>query len=362
MALVVTKEEPASVYPDIAEIERGRSAATECYARVQSGCSPTRHGLKTRLLITGGVGFIGSHFVDLVVSLGGQVVVVDDLSSGRVDNLPAHPSVEFVKKDFRTCEARDFAGQFDAIVHLAARPSVATSWEQPMEAHESNLSLTLHAIMLARELCIKRVIFASSAAVYGETAEVPTKESSQTSPSSPYGLQKLTSERYGQLFAGVLGLSFVGLRFFNVFGPRQPPSSPYSGVISKFLAAMQRGLSVHVTGDGQQTRDFIYVKDIAAALQAAVTKIPDEIPWIVLNIGTGVPTSILKLHREMSRFFPNAERVPTFLPRVPGDIRYSTACTAAATKMFGFCPRYSLQDGLSEFVQDSMKLERAVNP
>ena len=315
-----------------------------------------------RLLVTGGAGFIGSHFIDLVVGLGGQVVVVDDLSSGRADNLPAHRSVELVKKDFRTCEAQDFAGSFDAIVHLAARPSVATSWEQPMQAHESNLSLTLHAITLARELRIKRVIFASSAAVYGKAAEVPTKESSQTNPSSPYGLQKLTSERYGQLFAGALGLSFVGLRFFNVFGPRQSQSSPYSGVISTFLAAMQRRLSVNITGDGQQTRDFIYVKDVAAALQAAVTKTPDETPWLVLNIGTGVPTSILKLHRELSRFFPNADRVPTFLPGVSGDIRYSTACTAAATEVLGFWPHYSLEDGLSELVQDAMKLEHPVNP
>jgi UDP-glucose 4-epimerase len=314
-----------------------------------------------RLLVTGGAGFIGSHFVDLVVGGGSEVVVVDDLSSGTADSLPGDGRVQLLKKDFGTCNAQDFAGSFDAIVHLAAQPSVVTSWEQPMQAHESNLSLTLHAIMLAHELNIKRVIFASSAAVYGKPSEIPTRESSQTSPSSPYGLQKLTSERYGELFAGALGLTFVGLRFFNVFGPRQSPSSPYSGVISKFLAAMQRGLSVNMTGDGQQTRDFIYVKDVAAALQAAVTKIPDETPWLVLNIGTGVPTSILKLHRELSRFFPDGDSVPTFLPGVPGDIRYSTAWTAAATEVLGFCPRYSLQDGLSELVQDSMKPGRPVN-
>jgi UDP-glucose 4-epimerase len=315
-----------------------------------------------RLLITGGAGFIGSHFVDLLLGLGDEVVIVDDLSGGTVDNLPAHRSVEFVEKNFRTCDARDFAGRFDAIVHLAAQPSVATSWEQPMQAHESNLSLTMHAITLASELRIKRIVFASSAAVYGKATEVPTKESSQTSPSSPYGLQKLTSERYGQLFAGSLGLSFVGLRFFNVFGPRQSPSSPYSGVISQFLAAMQKGLSVNITRDGEQTRDFIYVKDVAAALQAAVTRIPNEIPWLVLNIGTGVPTSILKLHREMTRFFFHADKVPTLLPCVLGDIRHSTACITAATEVLGFCPRYSLQDGLAELVQDSVKLERAVNP
>jgi UDP-glucose 4-epimerase len=246
-------------------------------------------------------------------------------------------------------------GSFDAIVHLAALPSVATSWEQPMQAHESNLSLTLHAITLASELRIKRVIFASSAAVYGKAAEVPTKESSQTSPSSPYGLQKLTSERYGELFAGALGLSFVGLRFFNVFGPRQSPSSPYSGVISKFLVAMQMGLSVNITGDGQQTRDFIYVKDVAAALQSAVTKIPKEIPWLVLNIGTGVPTSILNLHRELVRFFPDADKAPIFLPTVSGDIQHSTACVTAAAEVLEFSPRYSLQDGLGELFQDSVK-------
>src|SRR5207248_6883251 len=264
-------------------------------------------------------GFIGSHFVDLVVGLGDKVVVVDDLSSGRVDNLPTHQSVELVKRNFRTCDARDFAGDFDAIVHLAAWPSVATSWEQPMQAHESNLSLTLHAITLASKLRIKRIVFASSAAVYGKATEVPTKESSQTSPSSPYGLQKLTSERYGELFARALGLSFVGLRFFNVYGPRQPQSSSYSGVISKFLAAMQRGLPINITGDGEQTRDFIYVKDAATALRAAVTKIPKEIPWLVLNIGTGLPTSILKLRRELTRFFPDANQLPTFLPDVSGD-------------------------------------------
>jgi UDP-glucose 4-epimerase len=311
--------------------------------------------LKMRLLVTGGAGFIGSHFVDLVVGLGGQVVVVDDLSSGRADNLPIHRSVELVKKNFHTCEARDFVGSFDAIVHLAALPSVATSWEQPMQAHELNLSLTLHAITLASELRIKRVVFAGSAAVYGKTTEVPTKESSQTSPSSPYGLQKLTSERYGQLFGEALGLSFVGLRFFNVFGPRQSPSSPYSGVISKFLTAMQNGLSVNVTGDGEQTRDFIYVKDAAAALQSAVTKIPNEIPWLVLNIGTGVPTSILGLRREMIRFFPDSDKVPIFLPTVSGDIRHSTACITAAAEVLEFSPRYSLQDGLAELFQASVK-------
>ena len=126
-----------------------------------------------RLLITGGAGFIGSHFVDYVVGLGGEVVVVDDLSGGRIDNLPTHRSVEFIQEDFRRCEARDFAGDFDAIVHLAALPSVVTSWEQPMQAHESNLSLTLHAMVLASELRIKRIVFASSAAVYGTDVEVP---------------------------------------------------------------------------------------------------------------------------------------------------------------------------------------------
>src|SRR5438552_7136155 len=221
-----------------------------------------------------------------------------------------------------------------------------------MQAHELNLSLTLRAITIASELRIKRIVFASSAAVYGKTTEVPTKESSQTSPSSPYGLQKLTSERYGQLFAGALGLSFVSLRFFNVYGPRQSQSSPYSGVISKFLAAMQNGLPVNITGDGEQTRDFIYVKDAATALRAAVTKIPKKTPWLVLNIGTGVPTSILKLRCELTRFFPDADRVPTFLPNVSGDIRHSTAYAAAATEVLGFCPRYSLQDGLAELVQD----------
>ena len=323
---------------------------------MQSGGSPIARRSDMRLLVTGGAGFIGSHFVDLVVGLGGQVVVVDDLSSGRVDNLATHRRVEFVKKNFRMCQARDFAGNFDAIVHLAARPSVATSWEQPMQAHESNLSLTLHAITLASELRIKRIVFASSAAVYGKTTEVPTKESSQLSPSSPYGLQKQTSERYGQLFAEALGLSFVSLRFFNVFGPRQSPSSPYSGVISQFLAAMQKGLPVNITGDGEQTRDFIYVKDVAAALQAAVTKISNEIPWLVLNVGTGVPASILKLRREMIQFFPDADKVPIFLPIAPGDIRHSAACITAAAEVLGFSSRYSLQDGLAELFRDSVKL------
>src|SRR4029077_2471555 len=136
-----------------------------------------------------------------------QVVVVDDLSGGSAENLLTDRGGDFVEKDSGTCKARDFAGSFDTLVHLAAQPSVVASWEQPMQAHERNLSLTLHAITLAHELRIKRVVFASSAAVYGTATEVPIKESSQTNPTSPYGLQKLTSERYGQLFAGALGLS-----------------------------------------------------------------------------------------------------------------------------------------------------------
>lgn len=306
-----------------------------------------------RLLITGGAGFIGSHFVDLILQRGGDVVIVDDFSSGTPDNVPIHRNVEFVKRNFRACEAQDFTRHFDAIVHLAARPSVRTSWEQPMQAHESNLSLTLHAISLADKLGIKRIVFASSAAVYGDVAEVPTTELSPTVPNSPYGLQKLASEWYGRLFGQARGLSFIALRFFNVFGPRQLQSSPYSGVIAKLVAALQDGRPVNITGDGEQTRDFIYVKDAAAALLAAVTHLNGEMPWLMFNIGTGAATSILDLRREISRFFPDKNCATTFLPAVPGDIRHSAASIRAAAETLNFVPRYTLQEGLAEFVNSA---------
>jgi len=222
-------------------------------------------------LVTGGAGFIGSHVTETLLSQGYRVTVVDNLSTGFLQNLSDHPNLQFIKKDVVDCNPQDFSSLIDGVAHLAATPSVGLSWEQPLKVHNNNLSATISVIELCKQLNIPKLVFASSASVYGNPIKLPILESHPTDPISPYGLQKLVSEQYGQLFAETLPLSFIALRIFNVFGPRQLPNSSYSGVLSIFLNSMRQGQPITIYGDGSQTRDFIYVKDVATVFTQALT-------------------------------------------------------------------------------------------
>lgn len=222
-------------------------------------------------IVTGGAGFIGSHLTEQLLVEGHNVTVVDNFTTGSLKNLPEHPRLRLLPKNILECQLENFTQPIDGIAHLAATPSVTQSWCQPLESHHNNLSAMIAVLLLCQALNISKLVFASSAAVYGNKIQLPISEAQQTSPISPYGLQKLVSEQYANLFAQQLGLSFVALRLFNVFGPRQDPKSPYSGVISIFTKAMQKGLPITIYGDGKQTRDFIYVKDVAVAFAKALT-------------------------------------------------------------------------------------------
>jgi UDP-glucose 4-epimerase len=310
-------------------------------------------------IVSGGAGFIGSHVTEQLLLEGHDVTVVDNLSTGSLQNLPEHPRLRFLEKDISLCQPEDFHASIDGIAHLAATPSVTASWLQPLEAHHNNLSATIAVIQLCQALNIPRLVFASSAAVYGNPTQLPISEVQQTSPISPYGLQKLVSEQYASMFAQQFGFSFVGLRFFNVFGPRQLPNSQYSGVISVFVEAMRQDLPVTIYGDGTQTRDFIYVKDVANGFVKALTSQLESGSSLICNLGTGKSTSLIQLVDMLKICFPQWQAETKFaLPRL-GDIQHSQADIKLASSRLGFSPQWSVQSGLESFIQ-SLKFKTPV--
>ena len=307
-------------------------------------------------IITGGAGFIGSHLTEQLLLEGHNVTVIDDLSTGKRENLPDHPRLYFLHKNILDCQPQDFIQPIDGIAHLAATPSVNQSWDEPLESHHNNLSAVLAVLLLCQALDIPRLVFASSAAVYGNKAHLPIAEDQPTIPISPYGLQKLVSEQYANLFAQKLSISFIGLRLFNVFGPRQDPNSPYSGVISIFSKAIQNGSPITIYGDGSQTRDFIFVKDVAVAFTKALTVPLPQGFCLSCNVGTSQRTSLLELvgilknccRQQNSKIHLTANR--------PGDIQDSQADISRIISLLDFQPKWSVASGLRLLVE-SLVLE-----
>ncbi len=306
-------------------------------------------------IVTGGAGFIGSYLTEELLAAGHNVTVVDNLSTGNLRNLPQHPCLKFVQKDILTCQPQDFTKPVDGIAHLAATPSVAQSWLQPLATHHNNLSATIAVIKLCQELNIPRLVFASSAAVYGNQVSIPIQEQQNLNPISPYGLQKLASEQYASLFTQKKGLSFIGLRLFNVFGPRQLPNSQYSGVISIFVSAMQQGLPITIYGDGSQTRDFVFVKDVAIAFTKALTAPLSPRICINCNIATGKSTSIFQLINILKNFFPKWHAETKFAPTRDGDIQHSQADISISASVLNFTPQWAIASGIRLLVKSLKK-------
>ncbi|WP_286392877.1 NAD-dependent epimerase/dehydratase family protein [Pseudanabaena mucicola] len=304
-----------------------------------------------QFLITGGAGFIGSHLTDKLLLDGHHVVVIDNLSTGNRRNLPNHPRLRFIEKNILDCKPEDFSEKFDAIAHLAATASVPSSWLYPLDTHENNLSATVWVIELCQKLSIPRLVYTSSAAIYGEQTELPITENHLPNPIAPYGWQKLFSEQYAYLFSQRFGFSFIGLRLFNVFGPRQIPDSSYSGVISIFVNAMQQNQSITIYGDGEQTRDFVYVQDVATALSDALTKPLNSNFYSICNIGTGISTSLVELVDIVSKCFPNWSGSIKLEPARFGDIRRSQSDITRAYDILGFVPKISIQSGIEHLVR-----------
>jgi UDP-glucose 4-epimerase len=302
-------------------------------------------------IVTGAAGFIGSHVTEQLLLEGHTVTAVDNLSTGRLENLPEHPRLELLEKDIQTCQPEDFSSRIDGIAHLAATPSVMESWWKPLETHHNNLSAMVAVIQLGQALGVPRLVFASSAAVYGGQTALPISEEKETAPISPYGLQKLVSEQYARLFAQQLRFSFVALRLFNVFGPRQLPNSPYSGVISIFEEAMQQNRPITIYGDGTQTRDFIYVKDVAVAFTKALTTQMAEGSSLTCNVGTGNSISLSQLVEILTDCFPDWKLEIRFAPSRAGDIQHSQADISRASSRLDFRPRWSVSAGMQRFVE-----------
>jgi UDP-glucose 4-epimerase len=308
--------------------------------------------MKTRhVLVTGGAGFIGSHVCEALLASGYRVTVIDDLSSGVKSNLSYHPKLNFQKCDVLQNPPNYWPSDVDVIVHLAAIASVAQSWSTLKRAHEVNVSSTVHLLEVSMQLGISRFVLASSAAVYGNPGSVPLHETVPLSPLSPYGLHKLISEQYGSLLSQKIGMTFVALRLFNVFGPRQLGSSPYAGVIARYTEALRRGGAMTLRGDGRQTRDFVYVKDVAEAVVAAASVDLPKGTFIPINIGSGRATSILELAEMMRALYSDGSVPIIFESLVLGEIRESCANIIRAKETLGFSPRWSLRDGLGDLLK-----------
>jgi nucleoside-diphosphate-sugar epimerase len=301
-------------------------------------------------LVTGGAGFIGSHVVEELLARGEHVRVLDDLSSGSKENLgEGFSRVEFAEADIRDLDRiRPLFAGADYVIHLAARSSVVLSVEDPVTSTAVNIGGTVNVLVAARDARARRVVFADSAAVYGDNPELPRVETQEPQPLSPYALTKLTGEYYCRIFTSVFGLEAVPLRFFNIFGPRQNPHSPYTGVLSKFIVAYLEGRTPVIFGDGEQSRDFTYVANVVdAVLRACVAA---NAPGQAINVGVGASFTLNQVIAILNRIFEKKVAPRHDEPRT-GDVRHSQADVGRARRILGYEPIVGFEEGLRRTVE-----------
>ncbi len=305
-----------------------------------------------RILITGGAGFIGSHCVDLFISSGYAVGVFDIKKEKDAINLRHHNgTTTYIEGDIRIKRDLDtIMSYYDVVLHLAADVSVQKSFEDPEDTHKTNVDGTLNVLASAAENGIQKVVYASSAAVYGDTEIVPTHENVALSPSSPYGVHKCINELYGRLYSQQFSLPTVGLRFFNVYGSRQDPSSPYSGVVSIFYDYLKQQKSPFIYGDGSATRDFIHVHDIAKVCLFAIEN--EKCSNVICNVGTGEATSIIQLFNTIKKNL-SCSINPEYKRQRNGDILHSCADISLLQKKMQFTPSITLQKGVEEMLENT---------
>jgi UDP-glucose 4-epimerase len=300
-----------------------------------------------KFLVTGGAGFIGSHIVEELLRRKHAVRVLDNFSTGKRENLAAVASasgLEVLDGDIRDSDALVRAAQgVDGIFHEAALVSVPATIEQPRLGFEINARGTFNVFEAARVGRVRRVVYASSAAIYGDSTELPLAETARPRPLSPYGLDKLYGEHLAALYQSLHGLETFALRYFNVFGPRQDPTSPYSGVISIFADLLRAGRRATIFGDGEQTRDFVFVSDVVDANMRAM--FADYHGFRAFNVGGGRQTTLNQLHAELQRM-TGASVVPAYAEARAGDIRHSAANIELIQQELGYVPSRSLGEGL----------------
>jgi nucleoside-diphosphate-sugar epimerase len=299
-------------------------------------------------LVTGGAGFIGSHLVEELLRRGDAVRVVDSLITGKRSNLVHLPAVEFVEGDLADLEvARRAVKGMDYVLHQAAIPSVPRSVQDPITSNRANVDAALNVLVAARDEGVRRLVYAGSSSAYGNAPEQPKTETMPTAPLSPYALQKLVAEQYCQLFTSLYGLETVTIRYFNVFGPRQDPSSPYSGVISLFISALCEGRRPTIYGDGGQTRDFTYVANVVDGVLRAceATHASGE----VVNVATGRRVSLNELFVTIKRLV-GSQLEPLYAEPRAGDVRDSQADIGKARRLLGYEPTLGFEEGLERTI------------
>ena len=301
-----------------------------------------------KAVVTGGAGFIGSHLAGELAKCGYQVIILDDLSTGKRGNIEpilTQGNVQFIEGSITNLSLVNKLFQnVDFIFHLAAIPSVPRSIENPLVSHNVNITGTLNVLMAARDNKVGKVVYASSSATYGDTPTLPKREDMLSNPQSPYAVTKLAGEYYCRVFQEVYGLPTVCLRYFNVYGPRQDPNSSYAAVIPRFIQRALKGDALEIFGDGEQTRDFTFVKDV---VEANILTAESDATG-VFNIGTGKRVSINELARLLTKLTGKDIKPIHGEPRT-GDIKHSLADISRA-KQFGYNPKYNLEKGLREAI------------
>lgn len=301
-------------------------------------------------LITGGSGFIGSHVVDELLRRGDKVRVIDNLLTGRRENLDhVRDRIEFHELDIRDLEKiRPAFEGVSYVIHLAALPSVPRSVEDPITSNAININGTLNVLVAARDAKVKRLVFAASSAAYGDNPEFPRVETQATRPLSPYGLTKLAGEYYCQLFTQLYGFETAALRYFNIFGPRQNPYSPYTGVLTIFISAYLQGKTPTIFGDGEQSRDFTFVANCVQATLLACTA--PAAAGKVINVGVGEQFTLNRTIALLNKILGKAVK-PAYGPPRDGDVKDSLADISLARKVLGYEPQVRYEDGLRKTVE-----------
>jgi len=300
-------------------------------------------------LVTGGAGFIGSHLCEELVRRGERVRVVDSLITGKRQNLAHLPQVEFMEGDLADIDvARRAVQGIEYVLHQAAIPSVPRSVEDPLTSNRANIDASVNILVAARDAKVKRLVYAGSSSAYGNSEVMPKVETMPTAPLSPYALQKLVAEQYCQMFTTLYGFETVTIRYFNVFGPRQDPSSPYSGVISLFISALCDGRRPTIYGDGEQTRDFTYVANVVDGVLRACHA--PAASGEVINVATSGRISLNQLFAIVKRDVGSSLE-PNYSDPRAGDVRDSQADIGKAHRLLGYTPIVSFEEGLGKTVK-----------
>ncbi len=303
-----------------------------------------------KAVVTGGAGFIGSHLVEELVQRDYSLTIIDDLSSGKRENLSAalkNPNVKLINGSITDLPLlQKLFKDIDYVFHLAAFANVPRSVIEPRLCHDVNNTGALNVLIAAKDNKVKRVVNASSCAIYGDAPGLPKKENMPINPLSPYAVTKLAAEHYCDVFHKAYQLSTISLRYFNIYGPRQSPDSDYAAAIPKFIKMALSGKPLEIYGDGKATRDYTYVKD---AVNAYILAAESDVTGVI-NIGYGKAVTVNELAKLINKLTGNTAK-PIYKPPRPGDILHSLADASKAKKAFGYRPRYNLEEGLKETIR-----------